>query len=122
MRDFTLWGFLLVWVSLALAAFHPTERRPRSRHASPLVMGRKAPEAVLIPLEGLKGAFERLPDHDPDLPEIPPFRPRFVELAERFKAERWEETQRRERSIAAAAVAFGYEYPYTYPGAHPSRV
>lgn len=118
MRDLTFWGFFLPWVLFLLAAFHPTEsRRPAGKHAAPLVWGPPAPEPVRVSLQGLRGAFERFPGTDPDLPEIPPFRPRFVELAERFKADRWEETQKRERAVAAAAVTFGCDYPYTYPGA-----
>lgn len=118
MRDITFWGLCLPWALFALALLHPVEsRRPAGRHAAPLVWGPPAPEPVRVSLAGLRGAFERFPGTDPDLPEIPPFRPRFVELAERFKADQWEETQRRERALAAAAVTFGREYHYTYPGA-----
>ncbi|MER5887109.1 hypothetical protein ABT160_25070 [Streptomyces sp. NPDC001941] len=118
MRDNTFWGFFLPWALFLLAVFHPTEsRRPAGKHAVPLVWSPPAPEPVKVSLLGLRGAFDRFPGEDPDLPEIPAFRPRFVELAERFKADQWEATQRRERAVAAVAASLGCDYPYTYPGA-----
>ncbi|MFD5555376.1 hypothetical protein ACFWIA_16240 [Streptomyces sp. NPDC127068] len=101
----------LIWV---LHLFFP----PRGQHRAPTPpRPEAAPDRIDVALWGLRDAFERLPGHDPDLPEIPPFRPLFVELSERLAPGKWEQTQQRERRIAAAAVTYGGEYPYTYPTA-----
>ncbi|MGW1277559.1 hypothetical protein ACWD4V_11475 [Streptomyces tsukubensis] len=48
---------------------------------------------------------------------VPPIRPEFIALADRFKAEQWERTQQHERQLAAAAATTSTDYPYTYPDA-----
>ncbi|MFD8934343.1 hypothetical protein ACFV0R_03680 [Streptomyces sp. NPDC059578] len=102
---------ILAWVLRLLLPARGQHRAPNPPTPAP------APDRIAVDLRGLRGAFGRFPGHDPDLPEIPPVRLRYVELSERFKPEQWEQTQKQERRLAIVAVTAGREYPYTYPSA-----
>ncbi|MCX4663381.1 hypothetical protein [Streptomyces uncialis] len=96
---------------------HPAIAEGRHRATAEPAPRTRNPERIAVPLQGLRDPFERIPGHAPGLPPIPPFRPRYVALAERFAAARWEERQQHERQLTAAAATTSTDYPYTYPDA-----
>ncbi|MFF3552913.1 hypothetical protein ACFYXL_05785 [Streptomyces tsukubensis] len=110
MRDLTFRA--LAWVLNLIVPPGNGRHRP-----APKPKPAAAPDRITVTLAGLADPFERIPGHAPGHSPIPPYRPRYIELAERFKAERWERTQQHERQLAAVAVTYGAEYEYSYPDA-----